>query len=47
MSNKDYVSMVPKALQPQPESWLETIAAGIAAVVSVIMFCLIVLMIGA
>ena len=43
---KDYVAMQPKALQPKPESWLESIAAGIGAVVSVIMFCLIVLMLG-
>ena len=43
---KDYINMKPKALQPKPESWLESIAAGVAAVVSVIMFCLIVLMLG-
>ena len=43
---KDYVNMKPKALQQQGESWLETIAAGIAAVVSVVVFGLIVLMLG-
>ena len=47
MSNKDYVNMQPKALQKQPESWLETIAAGVAAVLSVVVFGLIVLMMGA
>ena len=43
---KDYVNMVPKALQQRGESWLETIAAGVAAVLSVVVFCLIVLMLG-
>ena len=44
---KDYVNIVPKALQHQGESWLETIAAGVACVVSVVVFGLIVLMLGA
>ena len=44
---KDYVNMKPKALQQQGESWLETIAAGVAAVLSVVVFGLIVLMLGA
>ena len=44
---KDYVNMKPKALQQQqPESWIETIAAGIAAILSVVVFGLIVLMLG-
>lgn len=46
MSNKDYVNIVPKARQEKPESWLETIAAGIAAILSVVVFSLIVLMLG-
>lgn len=44
---KDYINMKPKALQKQPETWLETIAAGIAAILSVVAFGLIVLMLGA
>lgn len=43
---RDYVDVKPRQ-QHQPESWLESIAAGIACVVSVIVFCLIVLMLGA
>ena len=43
---KDYVNMKPKALQQQGESWLETIAAGVACILSVIVFGLIVLMLG-
>jgi hypothetical protein len=49
MINRDFVDVSDRVLARKAmrvESWLETIAAGVAAVLSVVVFGLIVLMLG-